>query len=51
LLAEKGKTYPSGSKFDIKSVYQITGVERFSKTFGGNADIIVIERKGKNPFY
>jgi hypothetical protein len=51
LLAEKGKVYPSGSKFDIKSVYQITGVERFSKIFGGNIDIIVIKRKGENPFY
>ncbi|MDR2446784.1 MAG: hypothetical protein LBD58_05785 [Treponema sp.] len=47
LLAEKGKVYPSGSKFDIKSVYQITGVERFSKIFGGNVDIIVVERKGE----
>jgi hypothetical protein len=51
LLAEKGKAYPSGSKFDIRSVYQITGVERFSRVLGGNADIIVVERRGENPFY
>jgi hypothetical protein len=51
LTAEKGLTYPSGTKFDIKSVYQVTGTNRFSRVIGGTADIITIKRIGTNPFY
>jgi hypothetical protein len=51
LTAESDLVYPSGTKFDIKSVYQITGTNRFSRIIGGTADIITIKRLGKNPFY
>jgi hypothetical protein len=50
LIADQGLTYPSGSHFDIKSVYQITGTQKFTKVLGGDADIIVIKRLGNNPF-
>jgi hypothetical protein len=51
LIAERGLTYPSSTKFDIKSVYQFTGTNRFSRVLGGTADIITIKRIGGNPFY
>jgi hypothetical protein len=51
LFRDKLLTYPSGTKFDIKSVYQFTGTNRFSRVLGGTADIISIKRIGGNPFY
>jgi hypothetical protein len=50
LFADKGFTYPSGTKFDIKSVYQNIGTKRFSGVLGGSADIITLKRLGKNIF-